>query len=158
VNQEYIDRFWRKVNKTASCWLWTGAKNEKGYGVAWDGKRTHMAHRVSFMLTQGYMPALCVLHHCDNPACVNPAHLFLGTRADNNRDMCAKGRHAKKKPGSQRRGAEHHAAKMTPDTVREMRREYAAGGISYSMLAQKYGLALGSTYRIVNREVWKHVE
>lgn len=91
-------RFWAKVNKTDRCWLWTGAGGEKGHGVfSWDGRQGG-AHRFSWELHKGPIPdGLHVLHNCpdgDNPACVNPAHLWLGTIADNNRDMFAKGRGA----------------------------------------------------------------
>ena len=161
MEQKYIDLFWRKVDKSGNCWLWKGAKTDKGYGVAWDGRHTQKAHRVSFMLSNGYMPDLCVLHRCDVPGCVNPSHLFLGTRADNNRDMHAKGRHATKEAfqnGNHKRGEIHHASKVTAEKVRQMRSEYAAGGTSYSRLAKKYSLSLSSAYRIVNCRRWKHVE
>lgn len=88
------ERFWSKVNITdlLSCWEWTGFKN-KGYGQLEFRGKTQRAHRVVWMLIYGEIPdGLCVLHHCDNPSCCNPAHLFLGTMLDNNRDMIKKGR------------------------------------------------------------------
>lgn len=85
-------RFWAKVDKTGDCWVWTAATNPKGYGQFYvEGMR--LAHRVSWILAHGPIPDdLCVLHRCDHPPCVNPAHLFLGTYADNNHDRDAKGR------------------------------------------------------------------
>jgi len=87
--------FWSRVNKTASCWLWTGA-TVKGYGylkVPPSPRRTMYAHRVVWCLRYGQPPnGMCILHRCDNPLCVNPDHLFLGTHADNMRDASAKGR------------------------------------------------------------------
>lgn len=86
-------RFWGKVKKGKTCWEWSGAKIPKGYGqLGFLGKHTY-AHRVSWELCFGKIPqGLCVLHKCDNPPCVNPKHLFLGTIADNNRDMFRKNR------------------------------------------------------------------
>jgi hypothetical protein len=97
------ERFWPKVVKSDGCWLWVGAKFERGYGCIVAGgpringrpaERRHLyAHRVSYELSVGPIPdGLYVCHHCDNPPCVNPSHLFLGTATDNNRDREAKGR------------------------------------------------------------------
>jgi len=86
-------RVWTKVKKTESCWEWTASKNVHGYGIIKKDGRMHLAHRVLFELTGGKIPnGMQVLHHCDNPACVNPDHLFLGTHGDNMRDMFKKGR------------------------------------------------------------------
>lgn len=91
------DRFWSKVDTDGDCWEWQAAKNPKGYGFFGLGRRGDghaLAHRVAYELTTGSIPdGLCVLHKCDNPGCVRPDHLWLGTRADNNRDMIGKGRH-----------------------------------------------------------------
>jgi hypothetical protein len=89
------ERFWSKVKrgKSGECWPWVRATNEKGYGCAWFKEKLHKAHRVAWMLGGKTIPAgLCLLHRCDNPPCCNPAHLFLGTKGDNHRDMTGKGR------------------------------------------------------------------
>jgi len=88
------DRFWPNVEKRPSgCWFWTGARKHTGYGQIWVVNSAKTAHRISWILHNGPIPTgLCVLHKCDNPPCVNPDHLFLGTRADNNLDCVAKGR------------------------------------------------------------------
>jgi hypothetical protein len=88
------DRFWPKVEKTDGCWLWTGATDRRGYGKIFDGAgKLLIASRVAHELCIGPIPdGLCVLHKCDNPPCVNPDHLFLGTFGDNTQDMLAKGR------------------------------------------------------------------
>lgn len=89
------DRFWAKVRKTNTCWLWIGATIKGGYGSFGGIKcKVGMAHRFSWTLHNGPIPAgLDVLHRCDTPPCVNPEHLFLGTQTDNSRDMVQKGRH-----------------------------------------------------------------
>ena len=97
--QKQIDRFWQKVKKTPTgCWLWQGARNRGNqkwsYGVALFGTRTITAHRIAYLLTvcatipKGYF----VCHHCDNPLCVNPEHLFIGTQKDNMKDCVQKNR------------------------------------------------------------------
>jgi hypothetical protein len=91
-------RFWEKVEKTGGCWRWTGGTNNKGYGIfCWKGKgqnRMEGAHRVSYFLAHGVWPGeKLVCHTCDNPSCVRPEHLFLGTNSENLRDMVSKGRH-----------------------------------------------------------------
>lgn len=89
-------RFWAKVDRSGgpeACWPWTGARAWNGYGQFGDGGQIHIASRVAWELSCGPIAeGLHVLHRCDNPPCVNPAHLFLGTHSDNMRDMVAKGR------------------------------------------------------------------
>jgi hypothetical protein len=99
------ERFWAYVQKTASCWVWTGTQSDNGYGRIWGKGRHIKAHRFSWELHNGPIPeGMHVCHKCDTPACVNPEHLFLGTASDNMRDMVAKGRHSW---GENRPGASH---------------------------------------------------
>lgn len=85
-------RFWSKVDKTGQCWIWTAAKN-KGYGIFSIGKKNKFAHRVSYELFyKSSIDGILICHKCDNPSCVNPQHLFLGTHHDNTMDAMAKGR------------------------------------------------------------------
>lgn len=169
MNQKTIDRFWSKVDKRSSCWLWTASRRHKGYGAfVWASSSGQIvqgrAHRFSWIIHNGEIPdGLCVLHKCDNPLCVNPAHLFLGSKAENNADMVAKGRHVKGGSklkslgllGRYERGENHHAAKLNHDLVRKIRKEKAF--LSYSKLSAKYGISVGPLHRIVTRKAWSHV-
>lgn len=88
------ERFWEKVIKTDCCWMWLASKDPSGYGTILYLGKVHKAHRLSYQLKFGDFDSnLRVLHSCDNPSCVNPSHLFLGTQSDNMQDMVKKGRH-----------------------------------------------------------------
>ncbi len=96
INEESVMKFWNRVNKTKSCWLWTGPRRSSDYGAMAYKDGLESAHRFSYMLHYKKLPkGMWVLHKCDTPLCVNPKHLFLGTPADNERDMRQKGRKAK---------------------------------------------------------------
>lgn len=158
------ERFWDKVDRTPGCWLWTASLRNKGYGAFTyreNGRAVQdRAHRYSWRLFHGPIPdGLCVLHRCDNPRCVNPAHLFLGTRGDNNADMVAKGRHVPggtHAVGNYRRGAQHPGAKLTASAVLAIREEHA-GGESLGSIARRRGLAVAHVHRIIHRKVWAHL-
>jgi hypothetical protein len=97
VTRPIEERFWEKVKKTSGCWEWTAARNNRGYGMLGNSlgvkKKMILAHHVSFELANGKVPkGMWVLHRCDNPGCVNPAHLFLGDNTVNVNDMHRKGR------------------------------------------------------------------
>ena len=162
------ERFWAKVKRLGrdECWLWTASTRNKGYGAfCWRNEHgaqvQDRAHRFSYLLHYGAIPdGLFVLHRCDTPACVNPNHLFLGTKADNNADMVVKGRHVPGGThcglGKYKRGENHHARKLTEDDIRAIRRDREIG-MSFGQLSGKYGVAIGHIFRIVNREAWAHV-
>lgn len=96
TREQRLAFFWAHVRKEQDCWIWTGARHPFGHGLfMWEGKNQYV-HRISWQLHKGPIPdGLYVCHTCDNPPCVNPDHLWIGTCGDNLRDMAAKGRHAK---------------------------------------------------------------
>lgn len=161
-----ITRFWKKVQRTDYCWTWTGRPNEKGYGRFGINYRNVFAHRFSWLITHGDIPeGLNVLHKCDNPICVRPDHLFLGTIADNNEDMRSKGRAAPmpKTPnigrfqrGGRMSGENHHLARLTANDVLEIR-NLRATGTRLRVLAQRFGVSEANISQIAKRKVWKNV-
>lgn len=154
------ERFWEKVDKPSSedaCWLWTGSTVPFGYGqigVVTDGVyRPIHAHRVSWELHNGPIPdGMVICHSCDNPPCVNPKHLFLGTSADNNADAWAKGR--AKTPFV---AGSHYHAKLTEAQVIEIRQRYSAGGVLRRELAAEYGVSLGCIASVVSGRNWHYL-
>jgi hypothetical protein len=149
-------RFWSKVRKTETCWLWTAARNEWGYGLFRFEGKLRLAHRVIWTLECGPIPTgICVLHRCDTPACVRRDHLFLGTNKDNAEDMMRKGR-GRTRVVPQRRlvtlcGSSNPISKLTDEQAEEIRRTYAVGELSQRRLASIYGVAQAQISRIVRR-------
>ena len=158
-----LERFLNKVQKSNDpdgCWLWTGKKSGKGYGGFYADGRDCYAHRWAYQYYIGKIPVgLFVCHHCDNPACVNPAHLFVGTNADNMADMASKGRNGKySKPERTPRGSTHGRSKLTESQVTEIRQRYSAGGMTYQSLSSEYGVSLSAIRHVVRRKNWQHLD
>lgn len=184
-------RFWAKVDKNGPvpatcpdlgpCWLWIGSKQPTGYGKLFvqRGAPPATASRVSFELAHGPIPVdkstthgVCVLHRCDVPSCVNPAHLFLGSQQTNMADMVSKGRHvsmahperlARGDRNGQRlhpertiRGEEHHSAKLTESDVREIQR-CRGSGERIGAIASALGLTSSAVSRVCLGKTWRHV-
>ena len=148
------ERFWSHVDRGAKdvCWLWRGTVGPTGYGM-FSAKRfkpkAYRTHRLAWELTHGPIPeGLWILHHCDTPLCVNPAHLYAGTRQDNWDDVVARDR---------RKGERSPSAKLTDTQVREIRAIYAAGGISQRALAKQYGISNSTIDLVVRRVRWTHI-
>lgn len=129
------------------CWIWEGATLEQGYGYMKVGARRVLTHRLAYALTWGGLSdSDCVLHRCDTPSCINPNHLFLGTRADNNADRMRKGRHVY--------GSASPRAKLTDERVREARTSEEP----LSVLAERYGVSHETIRLAVSGQTWRHIE
>lgn len=147
------DRLWGKVDKSGDCWLWTGACDTHGYGHLGVGRKTVKACRVAYELTYGPIPKrLCILHKCDNPLCVRPVHLFLGTQTDNLADMTAKGHRRYR----EHNGSENGRAKLSERHVLKIRERAAAGELR-SALAKEFNMCWTTIDRIVKGQLWQKV-
>ena len=165
-----LERFWAKVDTSGECWEWTGQRDRNGYGRFSLGRTWHRATRALWALTRGPIPAgMCVLHRCDNPPCVRPDHLWLGSRRDNSRDMAAKRRVAaqvhpetaargerhgtRTRPESVARGARNGMAKLDPEMVAGMRR-LRSNGWSYPRIAASVGIAYSTARAAIIGQTW----
>ena len=137
-------RFWHYTSvQPDGCWEWFGTTNNDGYGRLGRGHdEVLLAHRISWMIHYGEIPEnFCVLHHCDNPPCVRPDHLFLGTKGDNNQDMAIKGRHGK--------------SKLSTDAVIEIRK--LRGFVTRRDLADVFKVSVATVQQVQERRTWKYV-
>lgn len=129
------ERFWSKVKKTVGCWTWTAATSEFGYGRIDTDDGLKSAHRVSWEMHVGPIPEGCsVLHSCDNPPCVRPDHLFLGTLKENTQDMLRKKR---------------HLVKLSDEQQREICSLYATENATYAELGRRFGVCKATTWKIL---------
>lgn len=174
------EKFWEKVDRSGgvdACWLWTGGKNSRGYGQSTFGGVNWSSHRLAAYLSGMAIDGLCVCHRCDNPPCVNPNHLFVGTISDNNKDMMAKGRTATgeshgsyTKPEAWKRG-DSHWARLNPEKVRRGEdisraklkehqipeiRALCEEGNTYAAIARSYGVSPQTISNIKRGKVWAH--
>lgn len=144
-------RFWKNVSRQGDCWEWQGMTNKKGYGTITVEARSQLAHRVSLKLNGVELPDdKDVLHSCDNPPCVRPSHLSVGTQADNTADMVTKGR----QKGAV--GSRNAKAKLTDTQVLEIRHRWYEGA-KQTALAKEYGVSQPMIGYIVRKERWTHL-
>jgi len=140
-----VERFWAFVEKgsDAECWNWKGAKKDSGYGVIGLGNKLIRAPRLSYTMEYGEIPrGKFVCHHCDNPSCVNPKHLFLGTNQDNMNDMCNK---------------ERNSRILSIEKVRDIKQLLAEGGKSQVEIGIIYGVDNTTINKIAKGINWKRV-
>lgn len=168
------DRFWKRVQKSAGCWLWTGKLDKDGYGQGLKegngSRRARRPHVISWMLHNAPISDdSWVLHTCDNPPCVRPDHLYLGTVIENNRDRVERGRGATGDKSGRRlhperwtletrpRGSRHGRSLLTEDQVREIRLMADRVDVSHETIAEMYGVSRPTISLIVNRKTWAHI-
>lgn len=150
-----MQRFWDKVDTSGDCWEWQASTRGKGTGdtsygaFRFDGKII-LAHRFAYSLVFGNIPdGLCVCHHCDNPLCVNPSHLFLGVQKDNIQDAIAKGRF-------NTRGENCGMSRLCENDVHEIRRLRSLG-VKQPLLAKMWRIGHTNVSYIINRRRWRHI-
>lgn len=156
MKQSLEDRFFAKVLKSMDsdgCWNWIASKYRDGYGRIQFQRKSVRAHRISWQIHHGPIPdGVQVLHRCDNPLCVRPDHLFLGTHDDNMADKVAKGRQFRPE------GEANGAARLSCDEVINIRKLYVGGGRTYQSLAAQFGVSSGDIRLIVTMENWNGLE
>ena len=159
VSLEDQKRFWKKVNFFGEngCWEWIACVDTNGFGMIFIDGGPRAAHRISWEVFNGEIPkgysyhGLCVCHKCDNPRCVNPDHLFLGTHTDNMKDMVKKGRSANHD------GEKNGRSKLTRENVLKIRELHATGNYTYKNLASIYGVDYSTIRNIVVKVLWSNV-
>ena len=153
LNETARNRFWAKVKKNSSCWEWTAGKTKFGYGTFNNGSGSRLAHRVSWVIENGPVPdGKLVCHTCDNPSCVNPKHLFVGTQSDNVCDMWAKGRGG----AGALPGIENHRSKICDKDVVAIRARLDSGEYQ-RVIAKDYGLTQSNVSHIATGKTWSHI-
>ncbi len=153
TKEDLINRFERRVKKTDSCWLWTGARNNHGYAYIRVGGKTERAHRIAYELYNGSIPAgKQVNHKCHVRNCVKPTHIYAGTQSENMMDMIKADR------GNKAKGERNGSAKLTEKKVRQIKLHGEVGKFSERELAKKYDVSQSVINNILNNKSWKGVK
>lgn len=135
------------------CWIWSGNTHRQGYGKFSFMGKSIPAHRMSYEIHKGHVVGnSMVCHRCDNPSCVNPSHLFLGSAKDNMADKVSKGRHK-----GAHKGSCHHLAILDDEKVCDIRRLYKSGEVTQYTLAEKFNVSQSLISNIVNNSKWSHI-
>jgi hypothetical protein len=152
-----IDRLTEKRGPDG-CWEWVGGRNTAGYGlIKINGRTMHVTRYIlGVKIGRPLIASELALHRCDNPPCVNPDHLFVGSTKDNYDDMVAKGRHRFPGTGTPQRGEAHPKTTLTDDSVISIRERFA-NGEARAVLARDFGVTWSTIDRIVKRLVWTHI-
>lgn len=149
-----MQRFNSKWLEVSGCWEWQGCRNSDGYGSFRFGGKAMLAHRFSYEHHTAEIPkGMHILHHCDNPCCVNPDHLFVGTHSDNMKDMYAKGRHKKVRLF----GEAHPSTSLSEGEVIGMRKMYNETPMKMKDIASHFGIKSGTVQAICAGNSWKQL-
>jgi hypothetical protein len=145
------DDIWKRIIKQHDgCWIWQGAKDKDGYGWITILQKMYKVHRVAWSLCNGPIPEdMFICHHCDNPSCCNPAHLFLGTNSDNMQDMLGKGL------GNKAKGERVFNAKLNEEAVMKIKAAY--GTKTQREIAKEFGITFQNVNMIIHGKTWKHL-
>ena len=153
------DNFWNFFEVDSNeCWNWTRSMTNKGYGHFSLNGKDMTAHRMSWILTNGEIPnGLCVCHKCDNPRCINPNHLFLGTKLDNAKDAIDKGRFRFVSKKDKAFGEKHGLTTLKNRDVKEIVHKYRNGIAKTTKLSKEYGVCVQTICNIVKGKTWSHI-
>ena len=150
ITENVLRRFWSHVNKTDTCWLWTGGRQTSGYGAIFTGSNNSRAHRISWVIHRGPIPkGMYVLHHCDVKLCIRPDHLFIGDADTNAIDARDKHRHS--------HGSKHGMASITEADVYTIWNYLASGNFTQRNIARRFGISPSAISDIIAGRTWSHV-
>jgi hypothetical protein len=146
-------RIFQRIRVTETeCWEYTRGIGSGGYGIVSVNDKAIGAHKLAYLLRRGPVPkGMCVLHECDNRKCINPDHLFLGTKGVNNRDRKQKGRN------DDRRGRKNYMVKLTENQVHEIRNLASGSGLSQREIGKRFGICQQQVCEIARRKAWVHL-